>query len=295
MDLDILAEFVSLVETCSFQETAAQRNISQSALSKHIHKLEEELELTLFDRSQRSIRPNQYGTRLYPYARHMIQIHTDAMASLKELGSREKKQFTIAYNPILGQYGIVDLVTDFVTRYPNHQMLTVEDYHCLELLKNQECDFAFVDETDTQDSNFSQMIFKTDRLSVVVREDHPLAEQPTVSLPQLKDERFILHAGHAEDITHSETRKFLELCASNHFSPNIVAESQFTSTILRYVSSGRGIAVLNRLHIPQEYENLRIIDFYPTVYSYIYLLYPRKIVLPSALDFLHYMVDHCGD
>lgn len=44
MDISVLAEFVSLVETLSFQETAARMNISQSALTKHIHKLEEELD-----------------------------------------------------------------------------------------------------------------------------------------------------------------------------------------------------------------------------------------------------------
>jgi len=40
MDIRILAEFVSLAETCSFQETAAQMNVSQSSLTKHIKKLE---------------------------------------------------------------------------------------------------------------------------------------------------------------------------------------------------------------------------------------------------------------
>lgn len=54
MDIGILQEFVSLVETCSFQETAFDMNISQSALTKHIHKLEEELNLSLFDRSSAS-------------------------------------------------------------------------------------------------------------------------------------------------------------------------------------------------------------------------------------------------
>lgn len=294
MDLEILAEFVSLVETCSFQETAAQRSISQSSLSKHIHKLEEELELTLFDRSQRSIRPNAYATRLYSYARHMLQIYEDGLASLKELDTREKKQFTVAYHPILGQYGLVDILTGFSAAYPNDQMRTVENYHCLELLNDQKCDFAFVEELEAQDSNYSKMIFKTDHLAVVVRKDHPLAGLSSVSLPQLREEGFILHAGHEADMPHSETKKFLDLCEAERFSPKVVAESQFTSTILRYVTSGRGIAVLNRLHIPQEYEDLRIIDFYPTVRSYIYLLYPRKIVSPSALDFLHYMIDHCS-
>ena len=66
MEISILAEFVRLVETCNFQETADQMNISQSALTKHIHKLEEELNVDLFDRSQRSIQLNEYSQRFIP-------------------------------------------------------------------------------------------------------------------------------------------------------------------------------------------------------------------------------------
>lgn len=63
MEISILVEFAKLVETCNFQETADQMNISQSALAKHIHKMEEELNVTLFDRSQRSIQLNEFGQR----------------------------------------------------------------------------------------------------------------------------------------------------------------------------------------------------------------------------------------
>ena len=51
MDIDTLREFTSLFETLSFQETADRLCVSQSALTKHIHKLEEELGVSLFDRS----------------------------------------------------------------------------------------------------------------------------------------------------------------------------------------------------------------------------------------------------
>ena len=73
MDIESLAEFCSLVETHSFQETAARMNISQSALTKHIHKMEEELNITLFDRSQRSIRINEYSQRFYPHAKQILK------------------------------------------------------------------------------------------------------------------------------------------------------------------------------------------------------------------------------
>lgn len=293
MDISVLAEFVSLVETLSFQETAARMNISQSALTKHIHKLEEELDVTLFDRSQRSVKVNDYSNRFYPFARQIVQLYQDSVVSLKELNDADKTSFTVAYNPVVAQYGLVDTIADFAARHPEHNMLTTETYKCAELLKNQKCDFAFVGETESEGSSFSKMIYKSDRLAVVVRDDHPLADRQTVSLEQLEDEKFIVHSS-STGIPHDETRKFMDLCDAHQFKPDIVAESNFTSTMIRYVSMGRGVAVLNRKHIPWDVDNVKVIDFYPAVESCIYLMYPRRITSSCASDFLHYMIDLCN-
>lgn len=293
MELFVLEEFVSLVETCSFQETAADMNVSQSSLSKYIHKLEEELNLSLFDRSTRAVKLNDYSRAFYPYAKHICQIHHDALAELAEMKNTVTGSFTIAYAPMLGQYGIVNTISDFASVYPDNAFHTIESYQAMHLLKSKKCDFAFVSERDVSDDSFSQMIYKTDHLAIVVPESHPLAKRESVTLEQLAGERFILHSSH-DDIPHEETKKFLDLCKSGNFTPEIAAESQFTSTMLRFVGAGRGIAVLNRLHVPPEIEGMAIVDFYPVIRSYIYLLYPRKLKNPSATEFLHFMVEQLG-
>ena len=289
MEISVLQEFVSLVETCSFQETAAIMNVSQSALTKHIHKLEEELNLSLFDRSTRNVKLNDFSKDFYPYAKHIIQLHQEALSSLNELKNQNKRQITIVYTPVLGQYGLVETISDFTKKYPEHNLSTIESYQPLSLLSQRKSDFAFVSENDAQDESFNKLIYKTDHLAVVLPDSHPLAGQRSVTIEQLYNEQFILHSS-PNPIMHEETQKFMDLCDSKGFTPNIVAESQFTATMVRYVSAGRGIAVLNRLHIPTEVPNISIVDLYPTIHSYIYLLYPRKFSHSSAMDFLHFVI-----
>lgn len=290
MDIGILQEFVSLVETCSFQETAYDMNISQSALTKHIHKLEEELNLSLFDRSTRTIKLNEFSKAFYPYAKQIVQIHQDSILALGELVNHNNDQFTIAYAPILGQYGLVDVISDFSNKYPEHNMLTIESYQPMELLHQKKCDFAFLSENEILEEGFSKIIYRSDHLAVVLPSNHPFADHENLTLEQLHNEKFIIHASNT-DRNHEETQKFLDLCASKNFVPNIVAESQYTSTMLRYVAAGRGIAVLNRFHIPTDVPNLKIIDIYPIVRSYIYMLYAKKITAPSAKDFLLFIIE----
>ena len=291
MEIGILEEFVSLVETSSFQDTAYNMNVSQSALTKHIQKLEAELGFSLFDRSARSIKVNEYGKTLYPYAKQIINTSQEAIGALGELSEGKQNSFSIAYAPVLGQYGLIDLITEFRKTHPDHDMRTYETYQPMNLLKTKKCDFAFLGEGEATDHNFNQMIYKTDHLAVVLQKNHKLAEQKSVTLEELADEKFILHAS-ATSMPHEETQKFMELCEKKKFNPHIVAESQFTSTMIRYVLGGSGIAVLNRLHIPTEAsENCVIVDISPTIRSYIYLLYRRKLTCSAATDFLHFMIE----
>ena len=293
MEISILAEFVRLVETCNFQETADQMNISQSALTKHIHKLEEELNVDLFDRSQRSIQLNEYSQRFYPYAKQILRSYEEATAALKEMQEVDKASVTVAYNPLLGQYGVVEILADFSAQFPHHTLIPMESYNSMELLTNKKCDFAFVSEAEAEGSNFSKMIYKTDHLAVVMPKDHPLAGNRTVTLDQLEKESFVLHSSHM-DTPHDETHKFLELCQQQNFKPDIIAESHFASTMLHYVKNGKGIAVLNRMHIPDIASDMAVVDISPTVRTYLYLMYPRHIRTSCSKDFLHYMIDCCN-
>jgi DNA-binding transcriptional LysR family regulator len=290
MEISVLQEFVMLVENCNFQETAAEMNISQSSLTKHIHKLEEELNVSLFDRTTRAVRLNESSRTYYPYAKRIVEEHEESLRALSDLETKEKNEFTIAYQPILGQYGLVDTIADFTLMHPEITLRTIESGYPLELLRNRKCDFAFVSESDISDENFNKMIYRSDHLAVVVPEDHPLANETAVNLEQIANERFILHSSNQER-THEETEKFLKLCQEHSITPNVVSESLFTATMVRYVSTGRGIAVLNRLHVPTEITNVRIIDISPTIRSFIYMVYRRKLKTESATKFLHYMVE----
>ena len=290
MEIEILEEFVTLVETCSFQETAVQMNISQSSLTKHIHKLEEELGLSLFDRSTRSVGLNEFSRALYPYARQIVDAKTEAKAELFELSNKDQKILNVSYMPIMGQYGLIEILAEYTQLYPDHNLHTIESYQPMSLLRSKKCEFAFVSEEDAQDPNFNQLIFMTDYLAAVFPSDHPLASEKTVTLEQLAGEKFILHSS-STGVSHEETRKFLALCEEKHFDPEIIAESEFTNSVLRYVKSKRGIAVLNRQHIPKDVSDISIVNFSPSVHSYIYLLYRRKLTSPHAKDFLHFIIE----
>lgn len=83
MELDLLKAFVSVAETSSFTKAALALNRTQSAVSMQIRRLEETAGTRLFDRSGRHVALTHDGEELLGYARRMLALHDEALASLR--------------------------------------------------------------------------------------------------------------------------------------------------------------------------------------------------------------------
>lgn len=292
MDLKLLEEFAYLAETCSFQETAEKMNISQSSLTKHIHKLEEELGVTFFDRSTRTVQLNAYSQAYYPYVKQMIQLHQEAVQALTDIRNESRNNLCIAFTPTMGQYGVVEVISAFSRAHPQYDLKILESPHVLDMINSHECDFGFLPEDDSINSNVSQLVYKTDRLVAVLPENHPLAAEPRLTPEQIcaSDTPVILHTnpsgGH-----YLETRKFMTLCSDRGVAPKVLAVISRTSTIIKMIQEGQGISILNRQCIPESDENLTIVDLQPSIPFYIYVVYPTRKKKSAAVSaFLRFII-----
>lgn len=80
MDLFQLKCFVNVVDQRSFTKAAFEVSSSQSALSKQISKLEDELNVRLFDRSRRVVTLTPAGREFEPHARKLLADYDEMMA-----------------------------------------------------------------------------------------------------------------------------------------------------------------------------------------------------------------------
>jgi len=81
MDLRQLRYFVSVAELCSFTDAASRLNIVQSALSRQISRLQDDLGVALFARDGRGVRLTRAGARLLDAARQLL-LDADSLRSL---------------------------------------------------------------------------------------------------------------------------------------------------------------------------------------------------------------------
>ena len=86
MDIEIIREFVEFSKTLNFSKTARAINISQSAVSSHILKLEKDLGTKLIDRGQSNVLTGE-GKLFLEYATSIVGSYDDTKSKLKQLHS----------------------------------------------------------------------------------------------------------------------------------------------------------------------------------------------------------------
>lgn len=83
LDIDLLKTFLAISDTGSFTRAAEEVNKTQSAVSMQMKRLEELLGRPLFARDGRASRFTPDGERLVEYARRLVALNDEAVATFK--------------------------------------------------------------------------------------------------------------------------------------------------------------------------------------------------------------------
>lgn len=86
LDNDQLRSFVAIVDTGSFTKAAERVNKTQSAVSMHVRRLEEQLGVSLFQKNGRGVRLSEDGDRLIDFAREILRIEASALLQVGQKG-----------------------------------------------------------------------------------------------------------------------------------------------------------------------------------------------------------------
>src|SRR5215471_16304613 len=118
MNLHHLRLFAAVVDHGGFTKAAAALNLSQPAISKSLKELEAELNLTLIDRSGRSIRLTDAGRALHARARELFGVERVAERELRELRGLKRGVLRIAASTTIATYMLPRYLGRFHTRHP---------------------------------------------------------------------------------------------------------------------------------------------------------------------------------
>ena len=217
MNLLQLEYFQVVAKEQSITKAARTLNISQSALSIMMNKLETEIGYPLFQRQGRNIVITPYGRDVLYYSYILLHEMEDIQREFQELrGESNERKLTLGVTDS-NYYG--DWILGLLEQYPDIQLnvLQMSREEIYENLIIGNLDFGISNEVEYHGQLSAQLLFSQPYQLLVLRE-HPLADKGKITVEELMQEPIIsLPPSHKE-------RMIDNLSQEMHFRPNIIFE-----------------------------------------------------------------------
>lgn len=237
----------SLLQVCesgSFIAASKKLSITQPAVSHHIKALEEELNVTIFERCSGKIVLTREGEEVVKCARKMQGLYQNLLQNLRD-SKKLITHLTVGVTHTAESNPIAEALARYCAENNNViiKMITGTINNLYIKLKEYEIDLAVVEGRIT-DPSIHHLLIDTDYLVLAVSVNHPFAKRQMISLNELKKERMILR------LPNSGTRNlFTAHLESNNMSLsefNVILELDNIATIKDLIRRDFGVSILPR-------------------------------------------------
>ena len=296
MTLTELKYIVAVAREKHFGHAAEACHVSQPTLSVAIKKLEEELEIKLFERNASEVAVTPLGEEIVRQAQTVLE----QAAAIREIAKRGKDPLSgplklgVIYT--IGPYLLPELVRQVIERTPQMPLMLQENFtvRLLEQLRLGEIDAAILAEP-FPDTNLALAPLYDEPFYAAVPVSHPMAAQSNVTAEELKQETMLLLGN-----GHCFRDHVLEVCPEfARFSNEAEGirksfEGSSLETIKHMVAAGMGVTLVPRLSVPRSAlsEGTQAQDFGDSAYVR-YLPFAgepptRRVVLAWRRSFTRY-------
>ena len=98
LDIEILRTFVTIAQVHSFARAAERLNLSPSAVSWQIRKLENQTGSRLFNRNNQMVAMTPHGSSLLGYANRLLHLHDEAVAAINPMADSGRQITTTEFD-----------------------------------------------------------------------------------------------------------------------------------------------------------------------------------------------------
>lgn len=240
MDLRAIELFLAVAEQGSFTKAAEKMFVTQPYLSKVVKQMEEELNVTLFNRTTRKLELTDAGKIVIEQGRMALKPLQDMPHLLNELQNLQKGEIVLGIPPVIGTLIFPSIAQRFNEAFPDVTLRLIElgAKHILTLADEEKIDIGFTVKPFSEE-NFRVKPYFVDEFMIYLSHEHPLATRQCLKIAELAHEKFIVFT---TDFTLRDM--VINLCAKNGFKPNIAYESSQWDLMVELISINMGIAVL---------------------------------------------------
>lgn len=248
MTLQQLEYIVALEKFRHFTKAAEYCNVTQPTLSAMIQKLEDELEVKIFDRSQQPIAPTAAGLLVIKQAKEALVQAEQIKNIVQEQKQDVAGKFTLGILPTIAPYLLPRFISVLMKKYPKLELRIAElkTHEIKRALLNGEIDAGVLaDIEDLEEYNISHLFYE--QYMAYVSKSCPLYEKQLVKSSDLQNHQvWLLDEGHC---FRDQMVKYCQIKSAQ--------DSQMTyslgsiETFMRMVESGCGVTFIPWMAVQQ--------------------------------------------
>jgi len=241
VELRQLQYFVRVARLQHVTKAAEELHVAQSAVSRQIHRLEEELGARLFQQKGRNVQLTPVGQLFLRRAESLLTDLDRSVTEIREFLDPEAGEIRLGFPHSLGYHLIPHVVAAFRKLHPNVKFRFRQGMYAslIRDVAEGEIDLAFISPNPENHEQVTGEVVLTEELFAILPENHPLALEVSIDLAQLRDESFVLFSQ-----GYSLRPIVWDACKHSGFTPIIGFEGEETDTIRGLVAAGMGVSLL---------------------------------------------------
>lgn len=295
MELRHLRYFVVVAEELHFNRAAERLHIQQPPLSTQIRQLERELGVQLFERTTRSVALTEAGAEFLAQARAILDSVDESVEAARRAANGLAGTLRVGFSGT-ATYSLLPIIARLVRQeLPGAALRTQGELLAAPLtdaLLNNRLDVGFGRLHYAQPGLQSQVI-RRELLSVMLPEEHPLADRDAIDLHDLADDPFVTTPSRAGSAIFEAT---IAACKTAGFFPQIIQEASQTATLVSLVAGGFGVALM-----PESVRHLRVTGAVhrplasPVTHTELQLIWPTDADAPLLKRFLSIVTERADE
>jgi DNA-binding transcriptional LysR family regulator len=283
LDLRQLEIIRAIAETGSFTAAGHKLHVSQSAISRQILLLEDELKTPVFLRIGRRIRITPAGESLLQLSHRVFQDLTDTVATISDSQETLRGTVRILGGMTVCLYVFPTLLSELTRQHPGIDVKIMNDSaeRSIQHLRAGTGDIALLT-LPVRDADMVTVPVLQEELLVVTSAKHPLTKKRKVNAQDLSTQPFVLFE------PGSNTRRVVdEFFAASGIEPRIVMETENVEILKALVRHGLGITIVSYQSVARDVASGHLycarIDGRPLIRETGWV-YPKMSRTPRAVD-----------
>jgi DNA-binding transcriptional LysR family regulator len=274
MDWDKLKVFHAAAEAGSFTHAGEQLGLSQSAVSRQVSALEQELGVSLFHRHARGLILTEQGELLHHTAHDVFMKLEAARAKLTDSRERPNGDLRVTTTPGIGVHWLTPRLGEFIELYPDIHLMLITTDEELDLAM-READVAIRLRLPTQPDLIQRKLFSV-RFHAYASPEYLKRFNTPRNLEDLDDHRVLLLGGTVPN--YMENRRWLIEVGRNGKGPRTPALIiNNVLGILRACQRGIGVALLPDYLVEENGGLVQLFGESDTIALDAYFVYPEEL------------------